>query len=90
MIDIKVPPGYKPDGLPGPLALDVGAANYKSKVEFDGSVLHHSRSYQVNDVSVPVAKLADLKGFYHEIAADENTSAIFKKTQPPGVPPPSQ
>ncbi len=81
VVDIELPDGYKPDGLPEPLALDVGAASYKSKMEFEGNVLHYTRSYQVNDVLVPTDKLGDLKDFYHQIAEDENTSAILKKAQ---------
>ncbi len=81
LVDIDLPPGYKPDGLPQPLSLDVGAASYKSKVEFDGKTLHYTRSYEIKDVLVPTGKLADLKGFYHQIVEDENTSAIFKKAQ---------
>ena len=81
LVDIELPAGYKPDGLPRPLTLDVGAASYKSKVQLDGNTLHYTRSYTVKDVVVPTSKLAELREFYREIAEDENTSAIFKKAQ---------
>lgn len=81
VVDIEVPAGYKPDGLPQPLVLDVGAASYKSKMEFEGNTLHYTRSYEINDVLVPTSKLGELKEFYHQIVEDENTSAVFKKVQ---------
>ena len=81
-VEIHLPSGYTLDGLPRPTTLDNGMASYKSKVELNGDTLHYTRSYEIKDVLVPKARLAELKNFYHQIAIDENTSAILKKQQP--------
>jgi hypothetical protein len=78
--DFTVPQGYMPDELPPPLKIDYGFASYSSKAEMiGGNVLRYSRTYQVNDVTVPSARLGDLKIFFQKIQADESNAAVFKK-----------
>ena len=79
LVDIHLPGGYKLDGLPRPTTLDAGVADYKSKVELNGEFLHYTRVYEVKDVLVPKDRLGQLKDFYHQIAVDENMTAILKK-----------
>ncbi|HLY63173.1 MAG TPA: DUF3857 and transglutaminase domain-containing protein [Terriglobia bacterium] len=83
VVDIQIPNGYQLDGLPGPVNLDTGVASYKSKVELNGDTLHYTRVYEVKDVLVPKDRLAALKNFYHQIAVNENMSAILKKKPQP-------
>ena len=80
MFEITLPPGYKLDELPPPVEVDYGFAAYRSKVELDGSVLRYQREYQVKEVKVPTERLADLKKFYRQIAADERASAVLQRT----------
>lgn len=79
--EITLPPGYQLDELPPPVELDYGFAAYRSKVEVEGNVLRYHREYTVKEVKVPTARLADLKKFYRQIAADERASAILTRVQ---------
>ena len=79
--ELTLPPGYVPDELPPPLKIEYDFASYSSKVEMiSGNVLRYTRSYQVKDVMIPPAKLADLKKFFHQILTDEANTAVFKKS----------
>jgi hypothetical protein len=55
---------------------------YKSKVEVTGNVLHYKRTYEITDVVVPTQKLDEVKDLFHQIAADEHSSAILKHATP--------
>ena len=80
MFEITLPGGFTVDELPPPVAIDLGFASYKSKVEISGgNVLLYARLYQINDVFVPTEHLGDLKKFYRQIAADERNSAVLKQ-----------
>jgi hypothetical protein len=78
--EISLPPGYKLDEIPPPVELDYGFAEYRSKVELEGNVLRYHREYKVKEVKVPAARLADLKKFYRQIAADERASAVLTRS----------
>jgi hypothetical protein len=79
VFEITVPDGYTVDELPEPVELSTGATSYKSKAEMNGKVLHYTRLYQITDVRVPTEHLKELKQFYRQVAADERSSAVFKK-----------
>lgn len=76
--EISILLGYEVDDLPPPVDADFGFASYHSKTETSGNVLRYTRSYEVKDVSVPLAKLDDLKKLYRIIAADERNTAVLK------------
>jgi len=80
--EIALPTGYEVDELPPPVSVDYGFAAYQSKVELSGSVLRYSRTYQVKEVLVPTQRLDELKRFYRQIAADERTSAVLRRSTP--------
>ena len=44
------------------------------------SILRYTRSYQLKDVVIPPGQLGDLKKFFHQILADEASTAVFKKS----------
>jgi hypothetical protein len=77
--DITLPAGYEVDELPPPVHLDYSFASYESKIEVANNVLRYKRTFQVKQVQVPVDKLADLKKFYRQVAADERSSAVLKR-----------
>ncbi len=79
VFEITLPDGYMADELPEPVEINTGATSYKSKAEMNGSVLHYTRLYQITDVRVPTERLKELKQFYRQVAADERSSAVFKK-----------
>jgi transglutaminase-like putative cysteine protease len=76
--DFTLPAGYTVDELPAPVKIDCGYITYQSKTTFEGNVLRYARSYQVNDVIVPVAKLKDLRSALGAIEVDERASVILK------------
>jgi len=77
--EITIPTGYVVDELPPSMDAEYPFASYVSKVEFDGKVLHYTRTYQIKSVVVPTEKLADLKKFYEQVEQDENNSAVLKR-----------
>jgi hypothetical protein len=78
--EISLPSGYKVDELPPPLKVDCGYVSYESKIELVGDVLRYQRTYQVRQVMVPVEKLPELKKFYRQVAADERSNAVLKRS----------
>src|SRR5216684_5717133 len=78
VFEISLPPGYELDDLPPPVALDYGFASYHSKAEADGRVLRYSRTFEVKELTVPLAKVEELKKLYRIIAADERNTAVLK------------
>jgi uncharacterized protein DUF3857/transglutaminase superfamily protein len=76
--EIALPPGYVVDDVPPPVDADFGFASYHSKTETAGGVLSYKRSFEINDLTVPVNKAADLKKFYRIIASDERNTAVLK------------
>jgi hypothetical protein len=78
--DITLPSGYEVDELPPPMDVDYSFASYHSKTEASGQVLHYTRALEIKELSVPVAKMDELKKFYRMIATDERNTAILKPT----------
>jgi hypothetical protein len=79
--EITLPPGYEVDELPPPVDVDYGFASYHSKTEAKGNVIGYTRTFQVNELSVPVSKADELKKFYRIIATDERSTAVLKPTK---------
>ena len=78
--EIKLPAGYEVDDLPPPIDVDYGFASYHSKTEAKGDTLRYTRTFEVKEVTVPVAKVDDLKKLYRIIAGDERNTAVIKPT----------
>jgi hypothetical protein len=82
VFDITMPAGYEVDDLPQPVSADFGFASYHSKAEVSGNVLRYSRTFEVKEPSVPLAKVGDLKKLYRIIANDERNTAVLKPVVP--------
>lgn len=82
VFEIAMPTGYEVDDLPPPVSADFGFASYHSKVEVSGNVLRYSRTFEVKEPSVPLAKMDDLKRLYRIIASDERNTAVLKPAVP--------
>jgi Domain of Unknown Function with PDB structure (DUF3857)/Transglutaminase-like superfamily len=80
--EITLPTGYVVDELPAPVKVDCPYGSYQSHVEVKGNTLVYKRTYEINDIQVPAAKLAEARQFFEEIAGDENSSAILRRTGP--------
>jgi len=82
VFDITLPTGYVVDGLPQPVQADCGYATYRSETKVADGVLHYKRSFQINKVTVPTENLPEIRSFLKQVAADQSTSAILRRTTP--------
>ena len=83
VFDITLPPGYALDGLPQPVEASCDYATYHSEIKVADGVLHYKRSFEVKDVMVPVDKLPEIRSFLQQVAADQQSAAVLKKTATP-------
>jgi transglutaminase-like putative cysteine protease len=82
VFDITLPAGYVVDELPQPVQAKCAYATYKSEVQVTGNVLHYKRTYEIIDLVVPTQKLDEVRDFFHQIAADEKSSAVLRRANP--------
>ncbi len=81
VFEITLPAGFVPDALPPPVNQDLGFIAYRSSTSFNGNVLRYTRTLEVKELSVPVAKAQSLREFFRAIEGDERNSAVLKKAQ---------
>ena len=77
--EIKLPAGIAVDELPDPVKLDCGYLSYQTDLEVKGSVLLYRRTYTVNKVLVPTQDLPQVKKFFRQVLAEEQSSAVLKR-----------
>jgi transglutaminase-like putative cysteine protease len=82
VFDITLPAGYVVDELPKPVLAECAYGTYKSEVQVTGNVLHYKRTYEITDLVVPTQKLDEVRDFFHQIAADEKSSAVLRRANP--------
>ncbi len=82
IFDITLPAGYVVDELPKPVLAECAYGTYKSEVQVADNVLHYKRTYEITDVVVPTQKLDEVRDFFHQIAADEKSSAVLRRANP--------
>jgi len=82
VFDITLPAGYKVDELPEPMKAECEFGKFQSEVGVEGSTLEYKRSYEINSIMVPTAKLQELREFLGKIEADDNASVVLKKITP--------
>jgi hypothetical protein len=78
--DIQLPEGYVVDELPDPVKIDMDFATYRSSTEVHGRTLHYSRTYTLNQVTLPADRYADVQKLASLIAADEDSRAVLKRS----------
>jgi Transglutaminase-like superfamily len=76
--EIAIPSGYVVDDIPPSVDADYSFASYHAKTEVNGNLIHYSRTLEVKELSVPVARADDLKKFYRIIASDERNTVVLK------------
>lgn len=76
--DITIPPGYVVDDVPPAVDADYGFASYHAKTEVKGNLIHYSRTFEMKELSVPVAQADQLKKFYRIVAGDERNTVVLK------------
>jgi hypothetical protein len=82
VFDITLPTGYVVDDLPAPVHAQCDYATYKSEVQVKDNVLHYTRTYEIKGILIPTEKLPEVRDFFHQIAADEKSSAVLRKANP--------
>jgi hypothetical protein len=60
-----------------PADADYSFGSYHSKTETKGDTIVYTRTFQIEELSVPVSKVDDLKKFYRIIATDERSTAVL-------------
>src|SRR5882672_3014671 len=80
--EIALPVGYQVEELPPPVKVDYGFASYQSSTQLVGRSLRYTRTLEIKDLSVPVAKANELREFYRIIDNDERMSAVLTHTTP--------
>jgi transglutaminase-like putative cysteine protease len=81
VFEITLPAGYAVDELPPPVNEDIGFVSYRSATELKGNLLRYTRTLEVKELSLPVAKADALKHFFRTIENDERMSAVLKRAQ---------
>jgi len=76
--EIAIPAGYVVDDLPPPVDAEYSFASYHAKTEVKDNRIHYSRTLEVKELSVPVARADELKKFYRIIAGDERNTVVLK------------
>jgi len=78
VFEVELPAGYAVDELPAPVNEDYGFIAYHSKSEAVGHKLRYTRTFEIRDLSVPVAEAAKLKELYRIIYQDERAQAVLE------------
>jgi len=76
--EIAIPAGYVVDDVPPAVDADYSFASYHAKTEVNGNMIHYSRTLEVKELSVPVARADELKKFYRIVAGDERNTVVLK------------
>lgn len=76
--EIAIPSGYVVDDVPPAVDADYSFASYHAKTEVKDNTIHYSRTLEVKELSVPVARADELKRFYRIIAGDERNTVVLK------------
>ncbi len=80
VFDISLPAGYVVDGLPKPVQVDCDYASYRTEVKAADGALHYHETLEIKDVMVPTEKLPELRAFLQQVAADQESSAVLRKS----------
>jgi uncharacterized protein DUF3857/transglutaminase superfamily protein len=82
VFEIELPAGYTVDELPTAVHLDSGFAQYESSSTVENGILKYQRKFVVRQVEFPLERLGELKKFLRQVSADEQNSAVLKRTAP--------
>jgi hypothetical protein len=76
--EIAIPAGYVVDDIPPAVDADYSFASYHAKTIVNGNAIHYSRTLEVKELSVPVARADELKKFYRIVAGDERNTVVLR------------
>jgi len=78
VFEIALPNDLSVESLPPPVDVEDGFASYHSKTELIGRTVRYTRTFQIEQLSIPAEKAADLRAFYRTVATDERNEAVLK------------
>ena len=78
--EIALPSGFTVDELPGAMDIKSPVGTYKGQAEEKNGVLTYRRVFEQREIQVPVSKLEEMKSFYRQVANDERSLAVLKKS----------
>jgi transglutaminase-like putative cysteine protease len=78
-VTIKVPEGYKPEQLPDPVDIDIGAARYQSMFALDGLDLVYERRLVINAIIFRPDQYPTVKAFFDRVQQADRTAVSFKQ-----------
>jgi hypothetical protein len=78
VFEIALPGGLSVESLPAPVDINEGFAAYHSKTELIGRTLRYTRTLQIDQPSIPVERVDDLRAFYRAVSTDERNEAVLK------------
>ena len=81
VVDIKTPPGYKPD-LPANADVKTDFAEYHSTYALENGALHATRSLRILANEVPPSGYAKFREFGHKVLDDTATWITFNSKEP--------
>ncbi|MBS0388232.1 MAG: hypothetical protein JSR15_07100, partial [Proteobacteria bacterium] len=76
--EITLPAGFEVDDVPPAVDVDAGFAAYHSKTQAVARTLRYTRTLEIRQLSVPLAKAGELKAFYRTIWNDERQTAVLR------------
>jgi hypothetical protein len=79
VFEIALPEGYEVDELPPAVEVATEFAEYRSRVEAEGTRLRYQRDLVVKQVWIPAEKLEELKTFLRRVAADERNQVVLRR-----------
>ncbi len=82
IFDIALPAGYVVDDLPTPIHAECEYGTYNSEVQVKDNVLQYKRTFEIKELLVPTNNLNGVREFFHEIAVDEKSSAVLRRSSP--------
>lgn len=78
VLEISLPVEYSIDEVPRTVKYEYPFATYNSETTASDHELKYTRTYERNDIRIPMEKIGDLKKLYSDIADDERAYAILR------------
>jgi len=82
VFEIALPAGLQVDDLPPPVDADYPFASYHSKTEAKAQTLKYTRTFEIHQLSVPLAEIGNLRELFRLIYNDQRTEAVLKRAAP--------
>lgn len=82
VFEIALPAAFQVEDLPPPVDADYPFASYHSKTEAKAHSLRYTRTFEIHQLSVPLAEVGNLRELFRLIYEDQRAEAVLKRTAP--------